>query len=93
MEKNRLETADPAIIESIQSGLTTLEKEIKATRDQIRQHMDTHPDLKRRRDLLDSIPGVGEATAAWLLTVLSEHYAFVNAKQVVAHVGLAPVIR
>lgn len=55
--------------------------------------MDTHPDLKRRRDLLDSIPGVGEATAAWLLTVFSEHYTLTNAKQAVAHVGLAPVIR
>lgn len=93
MEKNRSETADPTITKSIQSVLTTLEQEIKATRDQIRQHMDTHPDLKRRRDLLDSIPGVGEATAAWLLTVFSEHYTLTNAKQAVAHVGLAPVIR
>jgi transposase len=93
MEKNRLGTADPVITASIESVLALLEQEIKTTRDTIRQHIDDHPDLKRRRDLLESIPGVGPATAAWLLTVLSEHYGFTDAKQVVAHIGLAPVIR
>ena len=93
MEQNRLETADPAITDSIQSVLALFEQELKTTRDKIRRHIDDHPDLKRRHDLLESIPGVGTATAAWLLTVLSEHYGFSHAKQAVAHVGLAPVIR
>lgn len=93
MEKNRLDTADPAITASIQSVLTTLASEIKTTREKIRQHIDNHPDLRQRRELLESIPGVGEATAAWRLTALSTHYAFANAKQAVAHIGLAPVIR
>ena len=93
MEQNRLDTAAPATTGSIKSVLALLEQELKATRDKIRQHIDNHPDLKRRRDLLESIPGVGEATAAWLLTVLSEHYGFAHAKQAVAHIGLAPVIR
>ena len=73
--------------------LATLAQELQATRDKIRRHIDNHPDLKRRRDLHESIPGVAAATAAWLLTVLSEHYGFTGAKQAVAHVGLAPVIR
>jgi transposase len=93
MEKNRRATADPAIADSLRSVIALLERELAATREKIRQHLDRHPDLRRRRDLLDSIPGVGEATAAWRLTVLSEHYGFANAKQAVAHVGLAPVIR
>lgn len=93
MEKNRQDTADPAVAGSIQAVLATLEQELKATRDQIRQHIDDHPDLKRRQDLLASIPGVGAATAAWLLTVLSEHYGFTGAKQAVAHAGLAPRLR
>lgn len=93
MESNRLLTADPIITASIRAVIELLERELADTRDKIRRHIDQHPDLKRRRDLLDSIPGVGEATAAWLLTVLSAHYGFANAKQVVAHVGLAPVIR
>ena len=69
--------------------LDTLEQELKATRDQIRQLIDGNPGLKRRADLLDSIPGVG----AWLLTLLSEHYGFTDPKQAVAPVGLAPAIR
>lgn len=93
MEKNRLNTADPAVADSIQSVLATLEQELNTTRDKIRQHIDDHPDLKRRQDLLESIPGVGAATAAWLLTVLSEHYGFTAAKQAVAHAGLAPRLR
>jgi transposase len=93
MEQNRLATANPAIVASIQAVLALLDRELNATREQIRRHIDNDPDLKRRRDLLESIPGVGPATAAWLLTVLSEHYGFTDAKQVVAHIGLAPVIR
>jgi transposase len=93
MEQNRLDTADPAIAGSIQAVLATLEQELKATRAQIRRHFDDHPGLKQRRDLLESIPGVGAATAAWLLTLLSEHHGFIDAKQAVAQAGLAPAIR
>lgn len=93
MEKNRLDTADPAVTDFIQSVLAILDHELKTTRNKIRQHIDDNPDLKRRRDLLESIPGVGAATAAWLLTVLSEHDGFTDAKQAVAPVGLAPTIR
>jgi transposase len=93
MEKNRLDTADSAVAGSIQAVLATLEQELQATRDKIRQHIDNHPNLRDRQDLLESIPGVAAATSAWLLVVLSEHYGFTDAKQAVAQVGLAPVIR
>ena len=92
-EKNRLDTAGPAVADSIQTLLATLEREIQAAREKIRQHIDGNPRLKQRRDLLETIPGVGAATAAWLLTLLSEHYGFDNAKQAVAHAGLAPKVR
>ena len=93
METNRLGTADPAIVESIKTVLATVEQELKATREQIRDHIDNDPDLRQRRDLLTSIPGIGPALAAHLLTTLSEHYGFTDARQVVAYTGLAPVIR
>jgi transposase len=73
--------------------IATLEREIKDTQEKIRQHIDGSPGLKSRADLPESIPGVGAATAAWRLTLLSEHYGFADAKQAVAHAGLAPVIR
>ena len=93
MGKNRLDTADPAVAGSIRAVLATPGQESKAVRAAIRRHFDDHPGLKARRDLLESIPGVGAATAAWLLTLLGEHYGFADAKQAVAQAGLAPVIR
>jgi transposase len=93
MEQNREDTAAPAVAGSIRAVLATLEQEIQAVREAIRRHVDNHPDLKRRAGLLQSIPGVGLATAAWLLTLLGEHRRFDSAKQAVAFAGLAPRLR
>jgi len=43
--------------------------------------------------LLDSIPGIGEATAALLLAELGDMAQFSNARQVAAFAGLVPRIR
>lgn len=93
MEQNRLETADATIVPSIQAVLTTLNAELKATRQSIQDHIDNDPDLQQRRDLLETIPGIGPATIAYLLVALSPHHGYTHAKQVVAHAGLAPAIR
>ena len=93
MERNRLNTANAKIVDSINVVLQTLEAELKATRQAIFDHIDKHPDLKKRGDLLNSIPGIGEATVAHLLIALSEHHGFTHAKQVAAFAGLAPSLR
>jgi transposase len=93
MEQNRLDTAGPAIADSIKAILDSLEQELKATRERLRQPIDNDPDRRQRRNLLASIPGVGDATHAPWLVALSEHYGFRNAKQAVAHAGLDPRIR
>ena len=93
MERNRLETAEVTVIDSINSVLTTLEAELVATRKAIHEHINDDPDLKYRRDLLITIPGIADASIAHLLVVLSEHHGFISAKQVVAFTGLAPALR
>jgi transposase len=93
MEQNRLETADSTVIASINAVLTLLEAELKATRKAICEHINNDPELKARRDLLITIPGIGEASVAHLLIVFSNHHGFINAKQVVAFAGLAPALR
>ena len=93
MERNRLDTADAAIVDSLQAVLDTLEKELSIARERIKHHIDHDPNLKQRRDLLESIPGIGPAVSAHLLTLLSAHYGFANAKQAVAYAGLAPKIQ
>jgi transposase len=93
MEKNRSGTAHGSVQPSISNVLTTLEAELKATREAIQNRINNDPDLKKRGELLDSIPGVGEATVAHLLIALSPHHEFSKAKQVVAFAGLAPAPR
>jgi transposase len=93
MERNRQDTAEDNVVGSINTVLATLEAELKAMRKAIRDHINNDPDLKQRGDLLDSIPGIGEASIAYLLIALSTHHNFNNAKQVVAFAGLAPAPR
>lgn len=93
MERNRLDTADGSVKESINTLLKTVENEIKAIRQAINDLIDNDPNLGKRRELLESIPGIGAATVAHLLIALSPHQGFTNAKQVVAFAGLAPALR
>jgi transposase len=93
MESNRLEGAESPVRSSIETLLATLDAEIAATRQLIRQHIDQDPDLKSRHDLLDSIPGLGEATIAVLLAGLGDVSRFENARSVAAFAGLSPAER
>lgn len=93
MERNRLDTADDSVKESINTLLKTVADEIKAIRQAINDLIDNDRDLHKHRELLESIPGIGAATVAHLLVALSPHQGFTNAKQVVAFAGLAPALR
>ena len=56
----------------------------------IREHIDNHPDLKRQSELLDSIPGVGQTTAALFLAEIVDIRQYKSARQVAAFAGLVP---
>jgi transposase len=90
MEKNRLDGADPTVRPSIEAVLATLDTEIAATQPRIREHIDHDPDLRQRRDLLDTIPGLGDATIPVLLAALGDVHRFENARSVAAFAGLSP---
>ncbi|MDD5580844.1 MAG: IS110 family transposase [Methylobacter sp.] len=92
-ERNRLETSDITVVDSLNAVLATLETELEATRKAIREHIDNDPELKCRGDLLITIPGIADASIAHFLVVLSEHHGFISAKPVVAFAGLAPALR
>jgi transposase len=91
-EQNRLDSADPAVATTIVRHLEFLRADIAAVRQQIRDHIDQHPDLRRKQALLDSIPGIGQATIAQLLAFISTR-SFTSARQVAAFVGLSPQLR
>lgn len=89
-ELNRVDVAREPIKAGIQSHILWLDTQIKALEKEIRQHIDGDPDLKNKRGLLDSIPGVGERTIANLLAFYASSERFENAKKAVAFAGLDP---
>jgi transposase len=90
-ESNRLEQAgkQALIRESLLKIIATLDGEIARLRQLLKEHIDQHPHLRRDRELLMSIPGIGETTAAWLLSEVQVS-AYSSARQVAAHAGLTP---
>lgn len=90
-ESNRLEQTaqQPLIRESLSKIIATLDSEIARLRQLLKDHIDQHPHLKRDRELLLSIPGIGETTAAWLLSEV-QVAAYSSARQVAAAAGLTP---
>ena len=73
--------------------LTDLQARIEKTRGQIKDHINQNPGLRQQAQLLETIPGIGETTAAFLLAELGDLTQFDNARQVVAFAGLVPPIR
>jgi len=91
MEANRLEVAATAAVsESLAGHLTYLDEEIARTGKMIRSHIDRYPGLRAQRDLLLSIPGIGETTAAKLLSEIMDVKLYGSARQLAAFAGLAP---
>lgn len=89
-EGNRLEVARDAVRDDIAKHVAWLDTEIKALIKKIRIHVDDHPDLKDKRDLLDSIPGLGERIIPILLSYYGTPDRFGNARQASAFAGLDP---
>jgi transposase len=90
-ERNRAQ-AGPltvAVQQSIDAVLANLEEQIGVVRRQIRDPINRHPGLRTQRDLLTSIPGIGEATAALLLAELF-HKTLASARQAAAFAGVVP---
>lgn len=92
-EANRLDVTSEAIVRaSIDTILQTLDAEIAALKARIHDHFDQHPGLRAQRDLLVSIPGIGDTTAAVLLAELF-HQQYSSARQAAAYAGATPYIR
>jgi transposase len=91
MEANRLEVAGTQSVRgSLAEHIAYLDAEVARTRQLIRSHIDSHPGLRGQRDLLLSIPGIGETTAAKLLSEITDVKLYRSARQLAAFAGLAP---
>jgi len=89
-ERNRLDTADDVVKPSIAEVIKVLEERIKQVRCLIREHIDRDPDLRNKRDLLESIPGIGPATSAMVLAEFGDVTRFQDARHMASFCGLTP---
>lgn len=89
-EKNRLPVARDAVRGGIEAHLEYLEKAIAEIEAAIREKIDNDPDLKQQRELLGSIPGLGDKTIPVLLSYYGGSLRFEKAKEAAAFAGLDP---
>lgn len=96
-ETNRLEKAEfnrtsERVIESLTLMIERLKEEKARLEKDIDDHIDRHPQLKKDRELMASIPGVGDVVSRMMLSLIHSR-SFNNARQVSAFVGLIPRIQ
>jgi transposase len=91
-EENRLSSGVTvgAVRQSLEEHLSYLNEQIKRCEELIRDHINNHPGLKRQSQLLDSIPGIAQSTAARLLAEITDITLYGRARQVAAYAGLVP---
>jgi len=89
-ERNRLAITRGIARESIERTIKHIETEIATTKRLIREHLDRDPALRNRRDLLESIPGIGPATSAMVLAEFGDVTRFQDARHMASFCGLTP---
>jgi transposase len=91
-ERNRHSSAPPSdfVLQTIAAHLAFLDEQIALTEAQIQQLIDQDPTLRQQKDLLKSIPGISDKTAAAFLAEVPDVTRFDSAAQLAAHAGLTP---
>jgi len=89
-EFNRRGNPDDAVNDSIEKVIDFLNKEIEQISQSIKTHIDNTPDLKKKRDLLKTIPGVGDVVVEVILSEARGFDGFDRIQKVVAYMGLSP---
>jgi transposase len=92
---NRLgdESLSETVKQSLAAIIAVFDEQIKLLKKRLHDHMNQHPELRRQRDLLQTIPGIAELTAAKLLAEVLEFSRYDSAQKLVAYAGLSPATR
>jgi transposase len=93
-EENRLDSpAMDSVRESILRMIDVFDEQIKELDKQIKSAIDDDDDLKGKRDLIESIDGIGPITAATILGETPHIESFRSSKALTAFAGLCPNVR
>lgn len=88
-QSNRLETCrDEEVAASLDMLLNTIDVEIKQIKKRINDFINQNPDLKEKKELLETIKGFGEKTAIHILAEMFDIEDYENAKAVAADAGI-----
>jgi transposase len=92
-ENNRLEHAlDKVIARSINRILKTIDREIEKVEVEIQEQLASMPELETKAQILQSASGIGQTTAAMLVTEMPE-LGRLNRRQIAMLIGTAPINR
>lgn len=90
-EANEFSSVPEAVGDSIAESISFLEAELKRLEKLIAEHIHNDPDLRNKRELLETIPGVGPRVSCHM-TALFAGRTFGSAEQLAAYLGLVPVM-
>lgn len=92
-ERNRLKSGVTSLLvrAKLKDHIDFIGAQIEQLTKEIARHINKYPDLKKQKELLKSIPGIGDVTAAALLSEVHDFGAFESARQLAAYAGLVPV--
>lgn len=91
-ERNRLELATPLTRKQIKLHIGWLQRQVAKVDEDITGMVRRSPVWRAKDDLLQSVPGIGDATSRSLLALLPE-LGTLKKKQLAALVGVAPINR
>lgn len=89
-EKNRLTITPEALKGDIEAHLKFLEEQITSVKKRWQAHIQAQPTLKHQHQLLTTIVGIGDYTAAVVLAEIGSIKLFSSARQLAAFAGLTP---
>jgi transposase len=90
-EANEFSSVPETVGDSIAESIAFLEAELKRLEKMIAKHINDDPDLRNKKDLLETIPGVGPRVSGHM-TALFAGRTFGSAEQLAAYLGLVPVM-
>ena len=93
MALNRQEVAIKSVQKAISKHLKALKIQIEEAKEKIEEFINKDIDLRKKRELLASIPGIGQVTTAHILAHVGDINRFKTAKKLAAFAGLNPCQR
>jgi transposase len=87
MQTNRQLVADDMVKPSLEGLIKSLHTEMSHVKQQIKNHTNNHPYMKRNKELLETIPGFGEILSVSFLAYVGNITKFSSVKSLVCYAG------